>query len=69
MLARAASLGLSERDARNSVKPWCRGPRTCLIEGAVRVDLNSANAGVVTVTVVEYGNTRLARREQFSKPS
>ncbi|WP_404989462.1 ProQ/FINO family protein, partial [Caballeronia sp. LZ003] len=44
MLTRAASLGLSERDARNGVKLWCRGQRywTCLIEGTVRVDLDGA---------------------------
>ncbi|MEZ2354986.1 ProQ/FINO family protein [Caballeronia sp. RCC_10] len=42
-LARAASLGLSERDARNGVKLWSRGQRywTCLIEGDVRVELNA----------------------------
>jgi ProP effector len=70
VLARAASLGLSERDARNGVKLWCRGQRywTCLIEGTVRVDLNGANAGVVTAAEAEYGTsqekTRLARRRE-----
>ena len=70
MLAQAASLGLSEREARNGVKLWCRGQRyrTCLIEGTVRVDLNGANAGVVTATEAEYGTsqekTRLARRRE-----
>nr|WP_250490963.1 ProQ/FINO family protein [Caballeronia sp. INML2] len=70
MLVRAASLGLSERDARNGVKLWCRGQRywTCLIEGTVRVDLNGANAGVVTAAEAEYGTsqekTRLARRRE-----
>ncbi|WP_075644407.1 ProQ/FinO family protein [Caballeronia cordobensis] len=50
VLARAASLGLSERDARNGIKLWCRGQRywTWLIEGDVRVDLNGANASAVT---------------------
>ncbi|WP_409014303.1 MULTISPECIES: ProQ/FINO family protein [unclassified Caballeronia] len=73
MLTRAASLGLSERDARNGVKLWCRGQRywTCLIEGTVRVDLDGANAGVVTATEVEYGtsqeNTRLARNRSSSQ--
>jgi ProP effector len=70
VLARAASLGLSERDARNGVKLWCRGQRywTCLIEGSGRVDLNGANAGVVTAAEAEYGTsqekTRLARRRE-----
>jgi ProP effector len=70
VLAGAASLGLSERDARNGVKLWCRGQRywTCLIEGTVRVDLNWANAGVVVATEAEYvtnqEKTRLARRRE-----
>ncbi|HKU26882.1 MAG TPA: ProQ/FinO family protein [Candidatus Sulfotelmatobacter sp.] len=74
VLTRAASLGLSERDARNGVKLWCRGQRywTCLVEGDVRVDLAGAVAGVVTTAEAEYGTsqekTRLARRrEQIAK--
>ncbi|MCE4547233.1 MULTISPECIES: ProQ/FinO family protein [unclassified Caballeronia] len=74
VLARAASLGLSERDARNGLKLWCRGQRywTCLVEGDVRVDLTGAIAGVVTAVEAEYGagqeKIRLARRrEQIAK--
>ncbi|WP_250502539.1 ProQ/FinO family protein [Caballeronia sp. AZ7_KS35] len=74
VLARAASLGLSARDARNGVKLWCRGQRywTCLVEGEVRVDLTGAIAGFVTAVEAEYGagqeKTRLARRrEQIAK--
>jgi ProP effector len=74
VLAQAASLGLSERDARNGVKLWCRGQRywTCLVEGNVRVDLTGAITGVVTAVEAEYGTsqekTRLAhRREQIAK--
>ena len=70
VLAQAASLGLSERDARNGVKLWCRGQRywTCLTEGSERVDLTGAITGVVSVTEAEYGisqeKTRLARRQE-----
>jgi len=70
VLARAASLGLSERDARNGVKLRCRGQRywTCLVEGAVRVDLTGAIAGVVTAVEAEYGagqeKIRLERRRE-----
>jgi ProP effector len=70
VLAHAASLGLSERDARNGVKLWCRGQRywTCLVEGNVRVDLTGAIAGVVSAAEAEYGTsqerTRLARRRE-----
>ncbi|MDR5740023.1 ProQ/FinO family protein [Caballeronia sp. LZ016] len=70
VLARAASLGLSERDARNGVKLWCRGQRywTCLVEGAGRVDLAGAVAGIITAAEAEFGTsqekTRLARRRE-----
>ncbi|MDR5769909.1 MULTISPECIES: ProQ/FinO family protein [unclassified Caballeronia] len=74
VLARAASLGLSQRDARNGVKLWCRGQRywTCLVEGDMRVDLTGAISGVVTAVEADYGKnqekTRLARRrEQIAK--
>ena len=73
MLARAASLGLSERDVRNGVKMWCRGQRywTCLVEGNARVDLTGAITGIVTAAEAEYGTSqekaRLARsREQIA---
>jgi len=74
VLARAASLGLGERDARNGVKLWCRGQRywTCLVEGTVRVDLNGATTGVVTAAEAEYGASQekirlTRRREQIAK--
>jgi ProP effector len=46
VLAQTTSLGLSERDARNGVKLWCRGQRywTCLVEGNMRVDLLPAQS-------------------------
>jgi ProP effector len=70
VLSRAESLGLSERDARNGVKLWCRGQRywACLVEGNVRVDLAGTSTGVVTAVEAEYGTlqekTRLARRRE-----
>ncbi|SAL67444.1 ProQ/FinO family protein [Caballeronia humi] len=70
VLAHAASLGLSDRDARNGVKLWCRGQRywTCLVEGNVRVDLTGANTGVVSAAEADYGASqekiRLARRRE-----
>jgi len=74
VLARAASFGLSERDAGNGVNLWCRGQRywTWLVEGNVRVDLTGAINGVVSAVEAEYGarqeKTRLARkREQNAK--
>ncbi|WP_074168937.1 ProQ/FinO family protein [Caballeronia fortuita] len=70
VLAHAASLGLSKRDARNGLKMWCRGQRywTCLVEGTTRVDLSGAKAGKVTAAEALYGarqeGSRLARRQQ-----
>jgi ProP effector len=70
VLARAASLGLSDRDARNGVKRWCRGQRywTCLVEGSARVNLTGAITGVVSAAEAEYGTSqekaRLARRRE-----
>jgi ProP effector len=73
VLAHAASLGLSDRDARNGVKLWCRGERywTCLVEGNVRVDLTGAITGVVTAVEAEYGTSQVKarlerRREQIA---
>jgi ProP effector len=71
VLVQAASLALSERDARNGVKLWCRGQRywTCLVEGNMRVDLTTgAITGVVSAAEAEYGasqeKARLARRQK-----
>ncbi|WP_374729484.1 ProQ/FinO family protein [Caballeronia calidae] len=70
VLARAASLGLNERDARNGVKLWCGGQRywSCLVEGNVRVDPTGAITSVVTAVEAECGTsqerTRLARRRE-----
>jgi ProP effector len=42
-------LGLSESELREAISTWCRGTRywTCLVDGAARVDLAGAAAGVV----------------------
>ncbi|WP_074173651.1 ProQ/FinO family protein [Caballeronia calidae] len=63
VLARAASLGLSDRDARNGVKLWCLGQRywTCLVEGSARVNLTGAITGVVSTAEAEYGTSQRRR--------
>jgi ProP effector len=57
VLAHAASIGLSERDARNGVKLWCRGHHywSRLIAGSARVDLQGTAVGVVSADEAEYG--------------
>jgi ProP effector len=73
VLAQPVSLGLSERDARNGVKLWCRGHSywTCLTEGSARVDLAGAITGVVSAAEAEYGTSQekarlVRRREQIA---
>ena len=50
LLAHAGELGLTEAEIRDAVSTWCRGSRywACLTDGAARVDLTGAAAGVVT---------------------
>ncbi|WP_175838585.1 ProQ/FinO family protein [Burkholderia anthina] len=50
-LAREAqAVGLSEAELRDAMSTWCRGNRywSCLVEDAVRVDLQGTEAGRVT---------------------
>ncbi|WP_396334023.1 ProQ/FinO family protein [Burkholderia anthina] len=50
-LAREAqAVGLSEAELRDAMTTWCRGNRywSCLVEDAVRVDLQGTEAGRVT---------------------
>jgi ProP effector len=46
----AQSIGLTEAELRDAMSTWCRGNRywSCLVEDAVRVDLNGNEAGRVT---------------------
>ncbi|MGN6314931.1 ProQ/FINO family protein [Trinickia sp.] len=50
LIAQASELQLSEAEVREAVSTWCRGSRywACLTDGAARVDLTGASAGVVT---------------------
>jgi ProP effector len=49
-LLAAGELGLNEAEIRDAISTWCRGNRywACLTDGAARVDLTGAAAGVVT---------------------
>jgi ProP effector len=50
LIAQASDLQLTEAEIREAVSTWCRGSRywACLTDGAARVDLTGAPAGVVT---------------------
>jgi ProP effector len=65
LLPHAEQLGLSEAEIREAIATWCRGSRywTCLTDGAARVDLNGAPAGVVNARDVAF-----ARNSQRGGP-
>jgi ProP effector len=50
LVAHSQELGLNEAEIRDAVSTWCRGSRywACLTDGAARLDLTGAAAGVVT---------------------
>ncbi len=50
ILEQAERLGINKNDLRAAIKTWCWGNRywECLVEDAVRVDLNGNEAGQVT---------------------
>jgi ProP effector len=50
LVVHAKELSLSEAELRDAIKTWCRGSRywKCLVEGAARVDLTGAAAGLVS---------------------
>jgi ProP effector len=65
LLPHAEQLGLSEAEIREAIATWCRGSRywTCLTDGAARVDLNGAPAGMVNARDVAF-----ARNSQRGGP-
>ncbi|RQQ43520.1 ProQ/FinO family protein [Burkholderia stagnalis] len=50
LAADAQAIGLSEAELRDAMSTWCRGNRywSCLVEDAVRIDLQGNEAGRVT---------------------
>ncbi|WP_419690775.1 ProQ/FinO family protein [Burkholderia theae] len=65
-LAREAqSVGLNEAELREAMSTWCRGNRywSCLVEDAVRVDLQGNEAGRVT-----HDDAARARRLKARRP-
>ncbi|MDN7492856.1 ProQ/FinO family protein [Burkholderia sp. AU45274] len=65
-LAREAqAVGLSEAELREAMSTWCRGNRywSCLVEDAVRVDLQGNEAGRVT-----HDDAARARRLKARRP-
>ncbi len=77
LVAQAESLKLSEDEIREAVSTWCRGSRywACLTDGAARVDLNGAPAGVVTTRDATFARKQARqatggpRRKGAGKPA
>ncbi|MGU7782622.1 ProQ/FinO family protein [Burkholderia sp. PU8-34] len=64
LIHRAQELRLSEAELRDAMKTWCRGHRywTCLVDGAVRVDLTGSEAGRVSPADAARARMLTARR-------
>ncbi|WP_240202375.1 ProQ/FINO family protein, partial [Burkholderia sp. LMG 13014] len=61
----AQAVGLNEAELREAMSTWCRGNRywSCLVEDAVRVDLQGNEAGRVT-----HDDAARARRLKARRP-
>lgn len=75
LIAQASELQLSEAEIRDAVSTWCRGSRywACLTDGAARVDLTGAAAGVVTARDAAFARNQSkggpgGRRKAKAKP-
>ncbi|WP_207002284.1 ProQ/FinO family protein [Trinickia mobilis] len=75
LLIHATELALSDSELRDAIRIWCRGSRywTCLVEGAVRVDLAGGAAGRVSQAeaagALKLEANRLARAASKSASS
>jgi ProP effector len=60
LLTHAAELALNEAEIRQAVGTWCRGSRywACLTDGAARVDLTGASAGLVTARDAAFARSQ-----------
>jgi len=75
LLQHAPSLALDEAMLREAVRTWCRGTRywTCMVEGAMRLDLAGEAAGQVTLADAKRAQQQRsqqhrATRAQKAKP-
>lgn len=69
LLERSEQLGISKKVLREAIKTWCWGNRywAAVVEDAVRVDLEGAEAGKVTKAEAEQSKSLAARR--LKKPA
>ncbi len=69
LLELSESLSISEIELRAAIKAWCVGNRywTCIVEGAVRLDLEGNAAGIVTKIEADIAASRLNKRHPKNK--
>jgi ProP effector len=70
LLEQSELLGISKKALREAIKTWCWGNRywACIVEDAVRVDLNGDEAGRVTQEDAAQARGLEARRNKNKKP-
>lgn len=69
LLQHAASLALDEAMLRDAVRTWCRGTRywTCMVEGAMRLDLAGESAGQVTLADAKRAQQQRSQQHRASR--
>lgn len=70
LLEFSEQFGLSKKALREAIKTWCWGNRywACIVEDAVRVDLNGEESGRVTKEDAEQAKTLQAKRQKPKAP-
>jgi len=71
LIEHAETLGITAGEIRLALKKWCQGKRyaECMIEGAVRVDLQGQASGVVTKEEAAHFENNNRRSTQGHQPS
>jgi ProP effector len=70
LLEQSEQLGISKKALREAIKTWCWGNRywACIVEDAVRVDLNGDETGRVTKEDAAQARGLETRRHKNKKP-
>jgi ProP effector len=70
LLGHSEQLGISKKALREAIKTWCWGNRywACLVEDAVRVDLNGDESGRVSKEDAAQARGLEARRHKNKNP-
>ncbi len=69
LLQHAATLALDEAMLREAVRTWCRGTRywTCMVEGAMRLDLAGEQAGQVTLADAKRAQQQRSQQHRANR--